>query len=177
MNRSSYYFKLPFIILLIAGLQRSQLGTLTIQGVHPDLLLAGAIVIGLIEGREAGAIAGFVFGLIADSFASIPFGVSSLVYATIGYCVGLVEVTSMPDSLIAEVLISLVGGAVGVAFLEVVVRILGLKTTLSAKFSVALIVVAAVCGIFSLIGVPLFRWLINLGSGDRPPSRRSSRSL
>ncbi|MDA8025662.1 MAG: rod shape-determining protein MreD [Actinomycetota bacterium] len=168
------YLKLPLILLAISALERSQLGTLTIQGIHPDILLAASISFGLLEGREVGAVVGFVLGIVADSFAQTPFGVSSLVYLAVGYGAGLIEVTSMPESRFADLVVALIGGAVGVAFLDGVLRILGIVTVLSNNLVVVVTVTSLTSGIFTLVIAPILRFLMNVGEGERPPSRRGA---
>ena len=174
MNRGKY-FKIALLVLTFAVIQRSQLGTLSIQGVHPDYLLAVTVVFGILEGRESGAAIGFIFGLVADSFSAIPFGVSSLVYAVVGYLAGMIETTSLPESRILETLIAAACSAGGAALLEAVLRVLGESSVLDQLLVRAVGVYALVGALISLGAVPLFRWFLRLGLEERPPSRRSTR--
>lgn len=174
MNRS-HYFKIPLLVLTFVAIQRSQLGTLTISGVHPDFLLAVSIFFGVVEGREVGALMGFVFGLFGDSFALIPFGVSSLVYAIAGYVAGMIEVTTLPESRILETLIVGVVSAGGEAMLAGVLNILAINTLLNGQILDVVTVVALTSAVFSVPLIPLLKWVLRVGLEDRPPSRRGIR--
>ena len=174
MNRSKY-FKIALLILTFAVVQRSQLGTLSIQGIHPDFLLAATAVFGLLEGRESGAIIGFMFGLLADSFSSVPFGISSLVYTVVGYVAGMIEVTSLPESRVLETIIAAASSAGGVILLDVVLRLLGEQSVLDHLLVRAIVVYAVLGALLSLFAIPAFRWFLRLGLEERPPSRRSAR--
>ena len=174
MNRSKYV-KVPLLVLTFAVIQRSQLGTLAISGIHPDFLLAATVVFGIIEGREMGAVIGFILGLLADSFALIPFGVSSLVYGSIGYLAGMLEISSLPESRVLETVVAASAAGAGVIYLDGVLRILGIHTVLDGRLGPAIAVTALVGTLVSLVAVPLFRWFLRLGLEERPPSRRGVR--
>lgn len=174
MSRS-YFFKVPLIILTFVAIQRSQLGTITISSVHPDFLLAATIFLGLIEGREIGAISGFVLGLFADSFALIPFGVSSLVFAIAGYVAGMVEVTTLPDSKVLDTFVVAAVAACGEAFLAGVLGVMGVSTLLNVLLTQVLIVTTLLTTVMSVPMLPLLRWVLRVGVEDRPPSRRGIR--
>ncbi len=174
MNRYRY-FKIPLVILTFAAIQRSQIGTLTISSVHPDLLLAGTIFLGLTEGREVGAVVGFIFGLFADSFASVPFGVSSLVYAVMGYIAGMVEVTTFPDSRLVDTAIVAITAGGGEAFLGALLNVLGINTLFDQKFTEVVLVATLLTVVLSVPVVPLLRWVLAMGTEERPPSRRGIR--
>src|SRR6185437_5378668 len=64
---------------------------LRLFGVVPDLGLLVALAVGYQEGPEAGAIAGFVAGFGFDLFLETPLGLDALVYASVGYGIGVLE--------------------------------------------------------------------------------------
>ena len=165
--------KLILLVLTFGVLQRSQFGTVTISGIHPDFLIAATVVFGLIEGREAGAVAGFVFGLMADSFTTVPFGVSSLVYASMGYLAGMLEVTSLPESRVVDVVVGAACAGGGEVFLYGVLQVLGLHSILEQRLVSAVVVQLAMGAFFALLIAPLLKRLLRIGAEERPPSRRA----
>ncbi len=169
----SKVIKLVLLGVTFGVLQRSQLGTVVISGVHPDFLIAASVTFGLIEGREAGAIAGFVLGLMADSFTAVPFGVSSLVYATAGYFAGMIEVTSLPESRVVDVLVAAACAGGGEVFLYAVLQVLGLHTILEQRLVSTVVVQLIMGAIFALLLAPLMKRLLRIGAEERPPSRRA----
>jgi rod shape-determining protein MreD len=86
-------------ILFVAILAQTTIAPdLRIQGVAPDFMLLVAICAGLTGGAEAGAFVGFIAGLLADSFLTdTPFGLSALSLCLIGYGVGVLRVSVLPD--------------------------------------------------------------------------------
>ena len=169
----SRVIKLILLVLTFGVLQRSQLGTVTLSGVHPDFLIAATVMFGLIEGREAGAVAGFVLGLLADSFTTVPFGVSSLVYASMGYLAGMLEVTSLPESKVVDVVVGAACTGGGEVLLYAVLKVLGLHSILEQRLVPAVMVQLAMGVLFALILAPVVKRLLRIGVEERPPSRRA----
>ena len=169
----SKVIKLILLVLTFGVLQRSQLGTVTLSGVHPDFLIAATVMFGLIEGREAGAVAGFVLGLMADSFTTVPFGVSSLVYASMGYLAGMLEVTSLPESKVVDVVVGAACTGGGEVLLYAVLKVLGLHSILEQRLVSAVMVQLAMGVLFALILAPVVKRLLRIGVEERPPSRRA----
>ncbi len=169
----SKVIKLILLVLTFGVLQRSQLGTVTLSGVHPDFLIAATVMFGLIEGREAGAVAGFVLGLLADSFTTVPFGVSSLVYASMGYLAGMLEVTSLPESKVVDVVVGAACTGGGEVLLYAVLKVLGLHSILEQRLVPAVMVQLAMGVLFALILAPVVKRLLRIGVEERPPSRRA----
>ncbi len=169
----SKVIKLILLVLTFGVLQRSQLGTVTLSGVHPDFLIAATVMFGLIEGREAGAVAGFVLGLLADSFTTVPFGVSSLVYASMGYLAGMLEVTSLPESKMVDVVVGAACTGGGEVLLYAVLKVLGLHSILEQRLVPAVMVQLAMGVLFALILAPVVKRLLRIGVEERPPSRRA----
>jgi rod shape-determining protein MreD len=81
MGRFLSSLRMPLLLLTVLVLQHTTLGSASIDSVHPDLLLLFVCSVAVVGGREAGAVAGFVSGILADSFLVTPFGMSSLVYS------------------------------------------------------------------------------------------------
>jgi rod shape-determining protein MreD len=64
---------------------------LRVVGVVPDLGLLVALAVGYQDGPEAGAVVGFVAGFGFDLFLATPLGLNALVYAIVGYAIGVLE--------------------------------------------------------------------------------------
>lgn len=70
---------------------------LAIGGVVPNLFLLVVLTLALLEGRSAGAAAGFAGGLLFDLLGTGPIGAAALVFAVTGYIAG-----SLSENLFAE---------------------------------------------------------------------------
>lgn len=99
------------LILFALIVQTTILPHLALFHVVPDLLLLVVICIGLVQGPSAGAVSGFLAGLLRDFLLSSPTGLSSLAYLGVGYAVGAVR----PYVQSSSVVVPLVGVFVGTA--------------------------------------------------------------
>ena len=72
-------------------LQTTVLARLPLPGGVPDLLLVLVVAYALVEGPLSGTVTGFVTGLLADLGADHEIGRAALVYALVGYGVGLLH--------------------------------------------------------------------------------------
>lgn len=84
-------------LLIALLLQVAIAPRLAIGGVVPNLLLLVVITLALIEGRTAGAAAGFAAGLLFDLLGGSPIGVAALVFTVTGYLAG-----SLQENMFAE---------------------------------------------------------------------------
>ncbi len=77
-------------MVVVTGLllETTILGSRTLGGTQPELVLLVVVALGMEEGAAAGAIAGFFGGLASDLLLSLPAGMSSLVFTVIGYSAG-----------------------------------------------------------------------------------------
>lgn len=77
-------------LVMMTGLllETTILGSRTLGGTQPELVLLIVIAIGMEEGPAAGSIAGFFAGLLTDSLLDLPKGLSAFVFTSIGYGVG-----------------------------------------------------------------------------------------
>jgi len=76
-------------VLTALLLQTAVLARLPLPGAPPDLLLVLVVAFALTEGPLSGTVTGFVTGLLADLGADHELGRVALVYALVGYLVGL----------------------------------------------------------------------------------------
>jgi rod shape-determining protein MreD len=77
------------VLLFVAAIaQVSIFSQLHIFGAVPDLLLVTLVVISLLRGSVAGAVAGFFVGLVVDTATLGTLGLTSLVLTLAGYWIG-----------------------------------------------------------------------------------------
>jgi rod shape-determining protein MreD len=93
--------RLRILILVVVGLVvETTLGPdLRLFGVSPDVMLLLAICAGLTGGAEAGAVVGFAAGLLADvSLTTTPLGLCALSWCLVGWGVGTLRASVLPQS-------------------------------------------------------------------------------
>lgn len=80
-------------LLTITGLlvETSVLGTATLGGTKPQLLLLITVALAMGEGPALGSAFGFVGGLATDLFLGLPTGITSLAYTIVGSGVGAIR--------------------------------------------------------------------------------------
>ncbi|HXF99053.1 MAG TPA: rod shape-determining protein MreD [Gaiellaceae bacterium] len=76
------------VVLAAALLQTVVVSSLSIAGGAPDLLLVAVVSLGLLRGASAGAVLGFLAGLVVDLLALETLGITSLVLTLAGYWAG-----------------------------------------------------------------------------------------
>jgi rod shape-determining protein MreD len=100
-----------FALLVVTGLavQVSLLNRLPLPGGHADLLLVVVAACALTAGPTAGAITGFVAGILADLVppADHPVGVLALLLTLVGYGCGLFADVEERSVLVPMVLVAL----------------------------------------------------------------------
>lgn len=82
---------IPFIILLLVGLQNSIFEYVRILNVKPDIALTFVICYTLIRGNPAGTAAGIFLGVTEDIFFSGVFGINSIACMLTVYFIGSIE--------------------------------------------------------------------------------------
>ena len=80
-------------VLTITGLaiETSLLGSVTLTGAKPELLLLLTVALAMTEGPTVGAVAGFTTGLATDVVLQLPQGLNALTFTIAGYVVGRVR--------------------------------------------------------------------------------------
>lgn len=78
------------LLLVVTGLalQTSILSAITLQGTRPEFLLLIVVAVAMTDGETMGALTGFACGIITDSVAGLPQGISALTFTLAGYSVG-----------------------------------------------------------------------------------------
>ena len=90
--------RIGLLLVLATVVQTALASDLRVAGVAPDFLVLMAILAGLAGGAEAGAIVGFVAGLLSDMFlTSTPLGLSALTYCVIGASIGAARSSILPE--------------------------------------------------------------------------------
>jgi rod shape-determining protein MreD len=116
------------VILVVLVVQATLMADLRVAGALGDLVLVLVVAAGLTGGPDRGATYGFVAGLGYDLVLDTPFGLSPLVYALIGFAVGLVGLALLRTSgwwppavaagaaVVQAVLYTALGNLIGVAY-------------------------------------------------------------
>lgn len=81
---------LLFVILIILS-QFFFNRSLSIFGAFPNIVLISIVFLGMTKGRFEAVIAGFIFGIIWDTFATDIFGMRMLLFSIVGYTSGLLS--------------------------------------------------------------------------------------
>jgi len=115
-------------VLLVFAVLVVQVGVvsdLEAFGAFGDLVLLIAIAAGSVGGPDRGALYGFSAGLAYDLLLDTPFGLSALVYALVGYAVGMAAAWVLQPRWWFHLLTAFVGSVVAVLLAVAVTRVLG----------------------------------------------------
>lgn len=125
-GRLSMAWRLALVLFTVLLLQVAVMTDLTALGQTADLVLLLAIAAGSMGGADRGATIGFAAGLAYDLLlVDTPFGLSALVYAVVGYGVGVVAAWVIQPRWWHHLVTAVVGTVAGVALTAVVVRVTG----------------------------------------------------
>lgn len=89
------------VVLVAALLQVVLVSSLLVDGGAPDLLLVVVVALGLARGSVAGAVFGFLGGLVLDTITLDTLGLSSLVLTLVGFWAGRYAETTARDRRLA----------------------------------------------------------------------------
>ena len=79
-------------------------------GVVPNLLLLVIVTLAFVEGPSAGAIAGFVGGLLLDLIGTGPIGAWALVLSVTGYTAGMLQENLFAEGWLAPFTVAVIAG-------------------------------------------------------------------
>jgi rod shape-determining protein MreD len=82
---------LAVLLFTALGLQTALLGSLTLNGTKPELVLLVVLSLAIVEGPAFGAVAGFGLGLGTDVILALPQGVGALAFTVAGYGLGRIR--------------------------------------------------------------------------------------
>ncbi len=92
--------RLAAVLVVAVALQTSVAPHLRLLGANPDFALIAVVCVALIKGSEAGAVFGFLTGVITAIALMEPFGVAAFVFVLIGYFAGrYAETADLPAGL------------------------------------------------------------------------------
>lgn len=138
---------IALLLVTAAVLETALFPALSLLSVRTDLLLLVVVAVALHDGQVAGLRVGFAAGLLSDLLLSqAPVGLSVLVFAVVGYSVGVVRPYLAPDSWTAPILLAFLSGLFGTAAYGVLARLLGdegITITLIAQASLTVAMTSA----------------------------------
>lgn len=104
------------VLLLVAIVVQNTLGAdMRVGGVAPDLMLLLAICGGFYGGARQGVLVGFACGLLSDLFlTNTPFGLAALTFCLLGYAIGGLRETLVPEGWVLVPIVVFAGSVVGV---------------------------------------------------------------
>ncbi|HWW55136.1 MAG TPA: rod shape-determining protein MreD [Acidimicrobiales bacterium] len=152
------WVRLPLVVLATLIVHDAVLRGLRLDGVRPDFLLGLAVVAGLVGGPERGAVFGFVAGLVADLFLPTPLGLSALIFCLMGYTVGTLQTTFLPQGRASIPLTTLVASAAAEVLFALVGSVVGLRGMLTVHLVTIALIVALVNSLVSPLLARAVRW-------------------
>jgi rod shape-determining protein MreD len=164
--------RLAGLLFLALLLETTVASDLRIRGVSPDFMLLLTICISLAAGPDAGAVVGFVAGLLIDLFLhATPFGLSALTYCLIGYGVGILRRSVLHEGWLLAPGTALVASAVGVVLFVLIGVMVGQhQLTAPGPRGVAQIA-GIVAAINAVLAVPVSRLLSWAARGLTGPAQ------
>jgi rod shape-determining protein MreD len=157
----------PVLVALLI-VQVGVLADLPAFGAVADVMLLAALAAATVGGPDKGALYGFAAGLLYDLVLDTPFGMSALVYALVGYAIGVAVAWVVEPQWWVHVGAAVVGSIAAVVLMVLVARVLGLPYPFDEVVRIALVVAAW----NALLIVParrVMRWVI--GDPDDRPDR------
>lgn len=114
-ERSAARLRVAGLLGAAVVVQTSVGADLRVDGVAPDLILLVTLCAGLFGGPRQGVLVGFAGGLLADVFlVDTPLGLSALTWCLVGYAVGVLRATALPDGWAVVPVVVLAGTAAGI---------------------------------------------------------------
>lgn len=116
--------RLVAVGLAVVVAQQLLMSHVKVFGVHPDVLLGFALVVGITGGASRGAAAGLVAGIITDAMTSPSVGAATISYTLTAFAAGalsddttdypwVVFMSTLGGSIAGTVAYAIVGGALG----------------------------------------------------------------
>lgn len=92
--------RLVVVLLVAVLLQTAVAPHLRLLGAYPDFALIAVVCVALLKGSEAGAVFGFLTGMLTAIALMEPFGLSAFVFVLVGYFAGrYAETADLPAGL------------------------------------------------------------------------------
>jgi rod shape-determining protein MreD len=158
--QSPWVVRLPPVLLAAIVLHTAVAPNLRVFGVAVDVLLLLGITAGIAGGPERGASVGFVCGLLADCFLQTPFGLSALVYALVGYGVGVFQTGVLHSSWWIPAITAAVASVGGVVLFVLLGVVVGQQQLLSTRDLTIAGVLALLHALLAPPVAKLMRWAV-----------------
>ena len=153
--------RLLLVVVLVLVAQTALLSRVRIGGAVPDAMLLLAICAGIVGGPERGAVAGFVSGIAFDLFlVTTPVGLSALVFALMGYGVGLVAEGAVRSAWWIPVLTAGAASAVGSVVFAVSANVVAGADFVGPRLTVVAPVVGITSAVLAPVALRLVSWTI-----------------
>lgn len=157
---SPWTVRVPPLFLLAVLVHTALAPNLRLFGIGFDVMLLLAVAAGIAGGPERGAAIGFVAGLLADCFLQTPFGLSALVYALVGYGVGVFQTGVLHSSWWIPAITGAVASAIGTVGYVVLGVVVGQDHLLSTRVLRVIGVVALLHALLAPPAVKVLRWAL-----------------
>lgn len=154
------YTRLVLVGLVFLSLQTTIFNDLRPFGVCLQVMVLLAAASGLARGSEAGAIAGFIVGLLYDMVLTTPMGLCAAVFALIGYVAGLAHSFVHEPTWWSRMLLGALASAIGMVLLPVAFTLTGADGLFTSQIFTVVIVVAVFNALLSVPVVWICRWAL-----------------
>ena len=148
------------LLAAAAIVQQTILDAVRIGTAHPDVLLVLPVMAGYNAGPERGATFGFAAGLVADLFVPTTFGLSALVFALVGFGVGVVTAGLVRGTWWLPCLISMGATAIGVVAYAILLSVINQTPIFTSAFMTTLVVVPLSGFVLALPVLRLITWAV-----------------
>jgi rod shape-determining protein MreD len=160
------WLRAALVVLVVLVVQATLMTDLRVAGALGDLVVVMVVAAGLTGGADRGATYGFALGLAYDLVLDTPFGLSPLIYALIGYAVGLAGAALLRTSGPWPVAIAAVAGVVQAVLYTAVGNLVGVAYPFRDVPTIAL-VQAAWCAALILPALRVMWWVHGHSEPDR----------
>ena len=149
------------VLVAVLVVQTSVLTRFRVAGAIPDAMLLVAVCIGIIGGPERGAVVGFLSGILFDLFLlTTPVGLSALVYALVGYGVGMVAEGTVRAAWWIPVLTATVASAAGAVLFALAANVVSGADFVGPRLPVVALVVGVTNGLLSFGVLRVAAWAV-----------------
>jgi rod shape-determining protein MreD len=147
-------------LLIVTGvvLQTTLFPDVRVLGVAPDVGLVLTIAVAYRAGPETGAICGFANGIAIDLFLQTPFGLSALVFAFVGYGIGIVQSGLVHQSRWAPLVLGGLGGLAGGLLFVVIGGLIGQEQLVALRSLRVIVLAGGYDAVLALAVFPLAKW-------------------
>ena len=154
------WVRLFLVSLIVLALQTTIFNDMRPFGVCLQVMLLVAASSGLARGREVGAIAGFIVGLMYDMVLTTPLGVGAAVFAGVGFLAGYAHSFVHEANWWSRMLLSAGASAAGMILMPFALAMVGMDGVLTFRVLGIAIIVAVFNGLFSWPVERVCRWAL-----------------